>query len=81
MPGRDGTGPMGRGCGTGRAMGRGRGRICGSNQFAGKGLGLGIANRGNFDNVDASSNSIELIEENEKLKNELDALRKEKQEK
>ncbi len=69
MPGRDGTGPMGRGCGTGRGMGRGRGRLQGANQFPGRGLGLGFGGS----NVVDTDNTIAA--ENEALKRELEQLK------
>jgi len=75
MPGRDGTGPMGRGCATGRGLGRASGRLAGSNQFAGRGLGLGMGNRGVFNNA---TNDAVLAEENEKLRKEVEELKQKK---
>lgn len=74
MPGKDGTGPLGKGCGTGKGMGKGRGKLSGSNQFPGRGLGIG--NRGNFNNVDNSN----LEAKNEALKSELDELKRKEKE-
>jgi len=73
MPGRDGTGPMGRGCGTGRGMGRGRGRLQGANQFPGKGLGLGFRAGANGEHAENGGNDI--LAENEALKRELELLK------
>jgi hypothetical protein len=72
MPGRDGTGPMGRGCGTGRGMGRGRGRLQGANQFPGRGLGLGV--KAGF-NRDAVSGDNNIAAENETLRREIELLK------
>lgn len=76
MPGRDGTGPLGKGCATGRAMGKGKGRLVGGNQFVGRGLGLGMGNRGFIDND--MTDDAALIQENQKLKRELEELKKNK---
>ncbi len=74
MPGRDGTGPMGRGPLTGRGLG-----FCRVSRPAGR-LGMGIGFRrglGNSFYVGASDRKQDLEEQREVLKDQLDWINQE----
>lgn len=56
MPNRNGTGPMGNGPMSGKAMGR-----CGGGQGAGYGRGLGLGRRGGFQAPAAAQDETEAL--------------------
>jgi hypothetical protein len=82
MPGRDGTGPLGKGAGTGRGLG-----LCTGAAAVGMGLGLGLACRRGFGrgigrgfrrffSNDNASNKEFLTEQKAVLQKRLEAIEK-----